>query len=101
MGDSLRRFEYRGRGVADLLTHLPEQRVLKLAEPVLRVQDERLVLLHLRRDISLGVHERLSPDVLLRNLRDVGLADLDVVAEYLVVAHLERPYAGVIALLLL
>ena len=91
----------RPRGVRNLPADLTEQTRLQLGDPLLRVQDERLVLLHLRRDEAFGVHQCLAADVLLRGLRQVGAADLDVVAEDLVVPDLQRLDARPLALGLL
>ena len=58
------------------------------------VEDLLLVLLQLRRDVALGVLERLLALVVGRDLGGVGVRDLDVVAEDLVEADLEAGDAG-------
>ena len=69
--------------------------------PLLRTQDLRLVVLELRRHVPLGAGQRLAPLVVGRDPLLVGVGDLEVVAEDLVVSHLERRNAGAIPLPLL
>ena len=73
--------------------HLPAQGakelLLQRQPPLVRVEDQRLVLLQLRCDVALGVGQRLLADVRLRHLVRVRVRDLYVVAEDLVVAHLQ------------
>ncbi len=47
-----------------------------------------------RRDVALGVLERLLARVVRRDARGVGVGDLDVIAEHLVVADLQTGDAG-------
>ena len=101
IGDSARRPQYRLRITRHLLAHLPEQSALDLPDAVLRVQNERLVLLHLRRDEPLAAHQRLPPHIIFRRKFEIGVADLDVVAEDSVVAHLQRLDACTLPFLLL
>ena len=86
-----RRLQDARRLVGDLTAHLPEDGALQLLQPLLSVQDQRLELLQFRRDVPLGVHQRLPPDVLLRHPRQVRVGHLQVVAEDPVVADLQRP----------
>ena len=58
-----------------------------------------LVLLQLRRDVALGVLDRLLADVVGGDLLAVGVGDLDVVAEDLVEADLQVGDAGPLGLL--
>ena len=51
-----------------------------------------------RRDEALGVGQRLLAHVVGRHAIEVGARDLEVVAEHAVVADLERPDAGALAL---
>ena len=71
-----------------------EEFVLQLAGPVLGAEDLFLVLLQLRRDVPLGVLERLLPRVVGRDLRGLGVGDLDVVPEDLVEPDFEVGDAG-------
>src|SRR5262245_65694724 len=66
-----------------------------------RVEDDRLLLFQLRREIALCAGERLLADVVVGNQLDVGVADLDVIAEDAVVADLQALDAGSLALDLL
>ena len=62
------------------------------------VQHQRFVFLQFWNDIAFGVGQRLTPDVVLGHLIDVGLADLDVVAEDLVVTHFQAFDLGAVTL---
>ena len=64
------------------------------------LRGQRLVLerLQFRRDVALGVLERLPPPVVVRNPGGVGMRDLDVEAVHAVVLDLERADAGAFAL---
>ena len=75
---------------ADLLADAEEQVVLDVARAVLRREHARLVLLQLRRDVALGVLQRLLAHVVGGDFLLVRVRDLDVIAEDLVVADLER-----------
>src|SRR5439155_1761540 len=75
-------------------THSPTAR----RNALLRPQHLRLVLLQLRRHVALGAGEGLAPLVIGRDPRLVGVRDLDVVAEHLVEADLERRDTGALAL---
>ena len=82
----------------DLGAHLPVEGPLQLLDPLPGVEYQGLVLLQLRRDEPLASHQRLAPGVVVGHLGQVGVADLDVVAEDLVVSDLEAPYAGALPL---
>ena len=58
------------------------------------VRDARFVFLKLRGDVAFALRECLATDVLRWHLPSVGVADLNVVAEDLVVAYPERLDAG-------
>ncbi len=75
-----------------------EELVLELARAFLRAEDFRFHLLELGRDEALGVGHGLLARVVGGHGGEVGRADLDVVAEDLVVAHLERLDAGALLL---
>ena len=62
-------------------------------------QDPGLVILEVRGDEALGVYQGLLADVVGRHQMQVGLGDLQIIAEDLVVAHLEAVDAGGAALL--
>ena len=57
-------------------------------------EDFFLVFLQLRRDVALGILERLLALVIGGNLAGVGVGDLDVVAEDLIEADLQTGDAG-------
>ena len=84
------------------LAYPPSQRIEQLRlpyrDPLFRPQHLCLVFLQFRRDEPFGSGERLAPLVVRRHLREVGARHLDVVAEHAVVADLERPDAGPLAL---
>ena len=84
-----------GHEIADLV----EQLILQGAELVLRAQDGGLHVLQLLGDVALVVGEGLLADVGIGHHVHEGLGDLDVVAEDLVVAHLEGLDAGALLLL--
>ena len=65
------------------------------------VQDQGLVLLELGHDVPLRVDQGLTADVILWHLGEVGLADLDVVAEHVVIADLQASDARPLPLFLL
>jgi hypothetical protein len=74
---------------------------LDLEDPLVRVEHPVLVLLELRRDEPLAAGDRLLAHVVGGDEGEVGPADLDVVAEDAVEAHLERRDARALALALL
>ena len=84
-----------GHGVAQL----HEQLVLQLLRLLVGREHLFFVFLQLRRDVPLGVLDRLLADVFGGNLLAVGVGDLDVVAEHLVEADLEIRNAGPLGLL--
>ena len=81
------------------VAQLEEQLVLQLLRLLVGRQDLLLVLLQLRRDVALGVLDRLLADVVGGDLLAVGVGDLDVVAEDLVEADLQARDAGPLGLL--
>ena len=76
------------------LPHVGEQLLLQREDLLLGVQHLALVVLQLRRGEALGVGQRLLALVVGRRQMQVGARDLDVVAEDVVEAHLERLDAG-------
>src|ERR1700730_13495308 len=88
-------------GGGDATAEVAEERLLTRHHRALRIEDEGLLLLQLRRDVALAIDQRLLADVLGRDRLTVGVTDLDVVAEYLVEANLERPDAAPLAFMLL
>ena len=76
-----------------------EQFVLQLLRLLVGREHLLLVFLQLGRDVALGVLHRLLADVLRGDLLAVRVGDLDVVAEDLVEADLERGDARPLALL--
>ena len=76
-----------------------EQRVLQLLGLFVGRKHLLLVFLQLRRDVTLGVLNRLLADVLGGNLFAVGVGDFDVVAENLVEADFQVRDAGPLGLL--
>ena len=79
----------------------PNSSASRAAHPLLGAEDPRLVLLELRRHVALGGGQGLPPLVVGGDLGRVGVGDLQVVAEHLVEADLERGNAGALALTLL
>ena len=73
---------------------IEEELVFELARAFLCAEDFRLHLLQLGRDEALGVGQGLLARVVGGDGGEIGGADLDVVAEDLVVADLERLDAG-------
>ena len=67
---------------------------LQLGNAFLRREDARFVFLEFGCDVAFALRERLATDVFRRHISPVGVADLNVVAEDLVVAHPERLDAG-------
>ena len=78
-----------------------EDRELALQDQLVGAQHAVLVLLQLGRDEALAARDRLLAHVVGRHERQVRAADLDVVAEDAVEAHLERADPGARALALL
>jgi hypothetical protein len=72
-----------------LLAELREQLQFERLALLLRGQHFLLVLLQLRRDVTLGVLQRLLADVVGRHAAGVGVRHLDVVAVDLVVPDLQ------------
>ena len=68
----------------DLFAQLAKQLLLERLDPLLRLQDLRLVLLQLRGDVALAVRDRLLALVVVGDEVQVRLRDLDEVAEHLV-----------------
>src|SRR6202022_3887304 len=88
-------------GGGDATAEIAEERLLTRHHRALRVEDEGLLLLQLRRDVARAICQRLLADILGGDRLAVGVTDLDVVAEHLVEANLERPDTTSLALLLL
>src|SRR5262245_43670554 len=76
-----------------------EELGLKRPQSLFRPEYFRLVFFELRRDEALAAGDRLLARVVARHELEVRVGDLDVVAEHLVVAHLERcdPRASALA----
>src|SRR5205807_3525213 len=88
-------------GGGDATAELAEEDLLTDDHRTLRVEDEGFLLLQLRRDVALAIDQRLLAHVLGGDRLTVGMTDLDVIAEHLVEANLERADAAALALLLL
>ena len=85
-GDALNRHEL----LAYALAQLCEEMILKGGDLLLCAENLRLEVLQLLRDETLRIRERLLADIALGHLIAPTVAHLDVVAEHLVVADLER-----------
>ena len=85
----------------DGLADLREEVVLDVDDFLLRAEDLRLELLELLRDVALRIRERLLADVAVRHAIRTAVAHLNVVAEDLVVADLQRLDARLLLLALL
>ena len=78
-----------------------EQLLLQLDALLLRVEDQRLELLEVGRDVALAGRERLLADVVGWDAGKLRVGDLQIVAEDLVVADPQRGDATALALLAL
>src|SRR5579859_5251932 len=85
----------------DVGAELGEEFGLKLADPLLRVEDERLKLFQIGCDVAFAVGEGLFANVVTGNAARIGVGDLDVVARAFVVADLEVIDTGAAPLALL
>ena len=73
-----------------LISKLLEKLELQLLYSLLGVEDFLLVLLQFLGYEPLRVDERLFPDIVFRDAREIRPGDLDVLAEDRVVIHFER-----------
>src|SRR5439155_22286374 len=78
-------------GARNATAELAEERLLSGDHCALRVEHQRLLLFQLWCDIPLAVDERLLAYVPGGDRLPVGVADLEVITEYLVEPDLERP----------
>ena len=78
----------------DPIAQSREQFEFALVDLFLGRENLFLIFLQLRGDVALRVLERLLALVVGRNLVDVSMRDLDVVAENLIKAHLQARNAG-------
>ena len=85
---------YGGPLVGNLPADLAVQGAFQLLQPLPGVQYLAFVLFQLRRNKPLGAGEGLTALIIRRHGVQVGAADLNVVAENLVVAHFEAADAG-------
>ena len=81
-----------------LAANLAKDGALQLGNPGPSIEDQRFVLLELRGEVTFCSHQRLLAYIVLGDPVDVGGGDFDIVAEHLVIAHLERLDPGPIAL---
>ena len=100
-GDGPRAEHYPVALLRHLLPQRHEELVLELLRALISTEDFRFLLLQLRRNEPLGIHQRLFPLIVIRHQFQIGLAHLDVVAEDLVEADLQRFDAGARALRIL
>ena len=91
-----RRLKSRGGG-GNHLAKLDEYVELPLRQLVLGGEDLLFVLLELRRDVTLGVFERLLANVIRRHLLAMRVRDFEVIAEHRVEADLHARDAGPLA----
>ena len=89
---------YPGHGVAQGLAQPGEQLIFQRRIPVGGRENIVLQILQLLCDVALAVDQRLLADVCPRHQLLEGVGDLDVVAEYLVVADLQGADAGLFLL---
>ena len=90
-----------GNLLLDAADELPVQAGLDGVDAVFGREDFLLVLFQLFGDITLRIHQGLLADPLRRNLVPIGVADLNIVAENVVVGYFERADAGAFRLPLL
>ena len=93
-----------GRGLdppdfgADVVSHRVEEPRLELRDLIVGPEDLRFPFLEFRREIALGVGERLPAGPLLGNAVELRARDLEIVPEHLVEPDLQRVDAGALAL---
>ena len=88
----------RGGGGRDALAELTDDLLLTRGHPVASAQHDRLSFLELRGQVTLGARERLLAYVVGGNRGGAAMADLDVVAENLVVSDLQGSDSSALAL---
>ena len=81
---------------ADALQQLVEQAALQRDQPLVCAQDLAFQLLELLSNVALAAGQGLLADIGLRHHALVGVADLDVVTEHMVVADLQLGDAGLL-----
>ena len=77
------------RAVDQYFANPVEQLVFEHDETVFCAEDLLFHLLELRRNVPLGIRQRLLALILIRHLRQIGLCDLNIVPEHAVVTHAE------------
>ena len=97
LGDGLEPLHLGG----DLFPHPGEELIFQRRQPVRGRKDLPLQRLELRGDVALAARQGLLADIILGHLPGIAPGDLDIIAENLVVAHLELGDAGALPLLLL
>jgi len=80
------------------LANFFEEPIFNFSDALFRVQYQRFILFHLRRDVSFCVNQGLFSDVFRRHLRGVAVGDFKIIAKDLVVADFERFDAGPLTL---
>src|SRR5262249_16996263 len=83
---------------ADLGADLAVEGGFEFDDPLPGVGDQRFILFQFQGEEAFGVSQSLFTDVITGGELQVRLRDLDVIAEDLVVADLERPYSAAFAL---
>jgi hypothetical protein len=90
MSKGYRRLLHRNTGIAGFFSQLLEQFVFQRIGPFFGGQDFFFVFLEFRRNVPLGVLDRLFANVLRRNLFSMDIGDLNVIAEDIIERDLER-----------
>src|SRR5262245_30483055 len=83
---------------ADLGADLAVEVGFEFDDPLAGVGDQRFMFFQFQRKEAFGVSQSLFTDIITGGELQVRLRDLDVIAEDLVVADLERPYSAAFAL---
>ena len=99
--DCLRGFLHAMNLGGNLVPHLGKDLVFQRRQPLLRAEHRAFERFELLCDIALAVCQRLLADIMLGDCVNIGLADLDIVAEYTVISDLELADTGLFALPLL
>ena len=98
-GHRRRQFRHRRSGLGNLAADPAVDGTLHLLDALPGREDQGFILLEFRDDVPFRVGQSLAADVVPGNLGLAGVADLDVIAEHLVVAHLQAPDAGALPFL--
>src|SRR5690349_7944404 len=80
---------FRG-GNSNISPQLYKELILHFVNPLLRIENEGLVLFEVRSDVALTIGECLSAQVLFRNAVHLGVWNFDVIARGFVITDFQR-----------